>query len=234
VIAAVLAATVAAAGCSSSSGRAASSTPATSSAASSGPKSTPTDSSTPAVRDIDRVLLAASDISPTATATKARTVDNPLPCAADGSRSLNQQVPAIVRSGIDISDTKLHAAVSEEIRVYQDISTAVHALSVAKDGLTCTAGVIRADDGTKLNVALSGPDDVLTDLKTDAKLAEVPIGSALTWAAHTAHGEQFVLVAAQIDRTLMLMVFYAASIADESNLPDPEVIMEKAIEKANT
>jgi hypothetical protein len=134
---------------------------------------------------------------------------------------------------VNIVDEKLKVAVSEEYRVFADISTAVHAQSIVKDGLSCSKGVLRTDAGADLGVTLSGPDDITDQLKQGAKLTEVPLGSAFTYFAKGADGAQYVLAAAQIDRTLLLMTFVARSIADESNLPDPISLLQKAIEKAD-
>jgi hypothetical protein len=172
-------------------------------------------------------------VSATATATPQTPTDNPLPCAAAGSASLNQQVPATVRAGVDIVDEKLNAAVSEEYRIFPDISTAVHAQSTAKDGLACAKGVLRTAGQADVPITLSGPDDITDQVKQDTKLIGVPVGTAFTFFGQTADGAQYVFAAAQIDRTLLLMTFVAGSIADESNLPDPVSILQKAIEKAN-
>lgn len=238
LLTAVVVSTLVVAGCSSSTGHA-------NTSSSNSPAGSPTNGATTSsasifngdsavtVQDIERVLLTASDISPTATAAKAPTVDNPLPCAATGSPSLNQRVPAQVRSGVDISDETKHTAVSEEIRVYQDIATAVRALTTAKDGLACSTGELRANDGTKLKVSITGPGAIVDGLKQDPKLAEAPIGQALTWSATSSDGEEFVFAAVQVGPSLVLMDFVAATKADESNLTDPQVLMERALEKAN-
>lgn len=235
---AVVVSSLVVAGCSSSKGHATtSSSNSQSGSPTSGAPSSPASifdgESAVTVQDIERVLLTASDISPTATAAKAPTVENPLPCAASGSPSLNQRVPAKVRSGVDISDDTSHTAVSEEIRVYQDIATAVRALSTAKAGLACATGELRANDGTKLKVSIKGPGTDVEGLKQDPKLAEVPIGQAVTWSVTSTDGEEFVFAAMQVGPALVLMDFVAATKADESNLTDPQVLMQRAIEKAS-
>lgn len=236
LVTATLVAALALTGCSSSGGgkpSTSSSSVASSSVASSSsaaPSSSASESITPA--QISAVLLTASDISATATASAETPTDTSLPCAVPGSLSLNQQVPASARAGVDIADNTLKAALSEEIRVYPDVATAQHAQSIAKAGLSCADGTLTASDGTRLSVKITGPQDIVTALKADTKLASVPIGSALEWSATSAQNT-FVLVVVQIDRTLVLLSFVATPSTDLTKLPTPVAVVQKAIEKGN-
>lgn len=245
VAAAALAVSLAA--CSSSGGHAkasttpSTSTPPSSSASSSGFPSTSaaptTDSATPTASDtvtatqVATALLTPTDLGLTgATSAASPSTDNALPCAADGSKSLNQQVPATVRVGVDITDDALQAALGEEIRLFADTATAQSALTIAKAGLTCTTGSLRADDGTATPAKIQAPIDIATDLAKDTKLSGAGITSALVWQA-TVTGANIDLAAVQLGRSLVLFTFQSATGADTSKLPNPEAVIQAGLDK---
>jgi hypothetical protein len=182
--------------------------------------------------EVRSVLLTAADLSPTATSEPSKVTNNPLPCAAAGSQSLEQQVPSAARAGVDISDDTLQVGFSEEIRVFADSDTAGKALDVAEAGLNCKAGTLTADDGTRLPIALTAPTDIKSDLLSNSSISDVQITAAEGYSA-TSSDLDILLVIVQIDRSLLLMDFIAPTGADQSKLPDPEVIVAKAIAKGN-
>jgi hypothetical protein len=202
-----------------------SSTPVTSS-----PVTTPSPSETVSVTDLTKTLLTSTDLGLTgATSTPAKTTDNPLPCEPKTGKSLNQQVPATARAGVDISDDALQAAFSEEVRLFADAATASAALTVAKAGLNCTAGSLRADDGTETAAKIQAPVDIASDLAGDTKLS-VPVTAALVWQA-TVTGEDVDLAVVQIDRSLVLFTFQSLTGADLTKLPSPEDVIKTGLEK---
>jgi len=229
-------ASTALAGCSSSGGKGSgSSTGLTSSSSAPGTTTatTPaTSSSSPDITadDIRPALLTATDIAATATAKPSTPTDNPLPCAAKGSPSLEQQVPSEARAGVDISDNSQQAALSEEIRVYTDAATASHAVALAQAGLHCASGSLVADDGTAITITLKAPVDIKSDILKDANLAQAPINSAQVWQA-SGEGLDILLVLVQLDQSLLLMSFISPTGSNQSTLPDPITIVQKAIEK---
>jgi hypothetical protein len=181
--------------------------------------------------ELTNSLLTPTDLGLTgATSSPASTTDNPLPCDPPTGKSLNQQVPATVRTGVDIADDPQQAGFAEEIRLFKDAATAASALTVAKTGLTCTAGSLRADDGTVVPVKITAPQDIASDLAQDTKLDGVPVTAALVWSA-TASGETLDLAVVQIDRSLVLFTFQAAATADLNELPNPEQVIEAGLEK---
>src|SRR4051812_25315277 len=99
--------------CSSSGGKPAASSTSKASVSRSSTPANQTSSGKVSADDIRQVLLTATDISASAAAKASTPTDNPLPCAAAGSASLEQQVPSEARAGVDISDNALQAAMSE-------------------------------------------------------------------------------------------------------------------------
>jgi hypothetical protein len=194
---------------------------------------TPTQSGSETVTpaELKAALLSPSDIGLTgATSTVANPSDNALPCAIPGSASLNQQVPATLRSGVNITDDALQAALGEEIRLFADEATATAAVSVAKSGLTCTKGSLIADDGTSVPITIQAPVDISSALAADTKLQALTISTALVWQA-TATGEDLDLVVIQVARALILFTFQSASGADASKLPDAQTVVNTGLEK---
>jgi hypothetical protein len=201
------------------------------SSSSSAPAPTPSGSETITAADLTTLLLAPSDIGiADATSAPSSSTDNPLPCAASAtSPSLNQQVPATVRSGVDLTSASLQVELGEEIRLYKDVATAGSAFAAVKAGLNCTSGTLRADDGTGTPATIHAGQDITSDLATDQKLSTAPIAGEV-WQT-TAAGADIALVAVQIDRSLVLFTFQNVTGADTSKLPSPPALISAGLEK---
>jgi hypothetical protein len=232
---AVAALAVSLAACSSSGGGAkTSTTPSTpassSSTASSSVATTPSPSETVSIADLSKTLLTPADLALTgATSTASTSSEHPLPCDPDTGKSLNQQFPATARAGVDIADDALQAAVSEEIRLFSDVTTAASALGAAKTGLTCATGSVRSDAGA-LPAQIKAPVDISANLNSDAKLSGNPVTAALVWQA-TAGGNDLILAVIQEGRSLVLFTFQSPTGADVSKLPAPEAVIQAGLEK---
>ena len=242
----VLAATaVALAGCSSSGHPKPSATTSSAPTTSTTPTSTPpASSSTPAPassssEQVTEAALAKLLVTPTdlkltgATSTPAPNTNSPLPCAAAGSQSLNEQVPATVRAGTDITDDAVQAALSEEIRVYPDTATATRAFGVVNTGLSCKTGTLQSTGGSKVAYKIGTPEDLKTVVTDTPKLAEIEITDAKAWPG-TAAGEEVDIVAVALGRTLVLFIFQSPVGADTSKLPAPQTVIQTALEKIVT
>jgi len=192
---------------------------------------TPTPSDTVGASDLAKALLTPTDIGVTgATSAPSSLVDRPLPCVADNAKSLNQQVPATVRAGVDITDDALQVALSEEIRLYSDVTTANAAFAAAQAGLNCTTGTLRPDTGSGIPAKIQAPADITADLAKDTKLQAGSVTVAKVWQA-TAAGNDIALIAVQIGRSLVLFSFQSLTGADTSKLPSPFAVIQAGLEK---
>lgn len=208
-----------------------SSSPTTSFPSSSSSAATPAPSESVSAADLSTALLTPADLGLTGAASQAsKQTDNPLPCAAAGSKSLNQQVPATVRVGVDISDDALQIGLSEEIRLFADETTSTAAVTAAVAGLNCTSGSLIDDGGAAVPITIQPPVDIKADLAKDTKLADVTITAAQVWQG-TASGEDIDLVVVQLGRSVVLFSFQSGTGADTSKLPNPLTVVDDALEK---
>jgi len=199
------------------------STPATTSASAPATSpSTPATSSAPVTTaQLSAALLAPSDLG-AGFAQRAFTRNrNPLPCAAAGSPSFDDQAPTDLVAGTDLANAAQSASVSEELRLYPDSAGASAALRIGTAGLNCPAGKLYATDGTSLRVKIGKPQDVTSD-----------IGATKATAWDTTSPQADVLfVAVQLNRALVLFSFVRDPSTDTTKLPNPLGVAKAGIQK---
>jgi len=155
---------------------------------------------------------------------------DPLPCAASGTKSVNQQVPASSRSGAVISSNALQAALTEEVRVYSDRHTADAALHVFQAGFNCGTGHLTADSGPGEALTIQAPDSILTQLTKEPLLAKVNLRSAQVWRAAT-DTVQLSVIAVEQGRSLILFSYQTTFGSVNPKLETTADVIIKAIKK---
>jgi hypothetical protein len=131
---------------------------------------------------------------------------DPLPCAAKGSKSVNEQVPASTRSGAVLSSNALQAALSEEVRIYKDEKTAGKALAIFEAGFGCATGHLASDSGEGEALTIQTPQSIATQLEQDPSLSTLKLQSAQVWHAATSE-VQLAVIAVQQNRSLLLFTY---------------------------
>ncbi|MFN2518570.1 MAG: hypothetical protein ABR604_05910 [Jatrophihabitantaceae bacterium] len=168
-----------------------------------------------------RALLTASDLAGGFTAGNYTRRDRPPPCAAAGSPSFRKQTSPQADVGTTLQHAKPRAALGEQIFVYADASTAKHALSTGKAGLSCSTGTVYYSDGSKASIHITPAVDVSSDLAVD---------SAFAWQLKNAD-IQGAQVAFALGSLVVVLSFQTVTGTDTSKLPDILSVARFAIAK---
>jgi hypothetical protein len=184
----------------------------------------------PAAR-IQASLLTPADVGFTGGAYETVPAStDPLPCAATGSKSVNELVPATSRAGAIISSNALQAALAEEVRVYKNTITADAALRTVEDGFNCSTGHLTADSGPRQELVIQTPADILKQLIQDPVLAKANIRSAEAWHAAT-DTVQLAVIAVVQGRSLVLFTYQTTFGTTDPKLETPADVIEKGMSK---
>ncbi|MDT4917099.1 MAG: hypothetical protein QOI15_2226 [Pseudonocardiales bacterium] len=210
LIAVLVVAPIALAGCDSSSGG--------------GPgPGTPTLSSQPSSSttqdEIAAALLTPTDLGAGFTKAEFRPSSNPLPCLPTGA-PLEEKFSATVSAGTALVSNAGGASFSEEVRLYPDEATAQQVVAYISQGLDCRTGQL-ALTGPAQTIDIGKQQDITSTVNADGAFA----------VQTSAPRFNIVLAAARLGRSVTLFAFLKTKSTPDSALPNPIQVVAKALDK---
>lgn len=162
-------------------------------------------------------LLTEAEVGSGFTQTEPDDSDSPLPCAPN-EPSLSEQFPADVKVQADFGGAQGKALFSEEIETYADEATLAQVISTGERGLSCPTATVGG-----MTVTIDGPTDLTTEIPVTNDKAEAWVLKS------TAVNSSLIIVA--IDTQLVVFSLTGDPSVDQSQLPDAQTLITKALEK---
>jgi hypothetical protein len=166
-------------------------------------------------------LLTAADLPAGFTDLEWTDSNDPPPCAAAGTESVDDQLPPQLVVGSLAQNDAIPAVFLQEIRLYSSEAEAANSVGLGTAGLDCPVGTVANSDGTTTDLNIAAPQDVSADVGVD---------SATAWAVTS---DQFVgtLVAVQLGAAVVTFQFETTPEADTTALGDPLDAVKAGIQK---
>ena len=225
LLALLVVAPVALAGCTSSkSGSATTPTPTApgttaSTPPASTPASTPAGSETVTPAEVRAALLTPAEVGPGFARARFQPSNDPLPCKPNDP-PVETQIPSTLEQGTAIASNRVGAALGEDVHLYVDTPTAQRVMALIKVGVNCPQGQLNLT-GKPETVQFGSIQDVTPSTGAD---------EAYAVEARSARFD-IALVATRLDRAVILFSFLRTKSTPTSELPNPIQVVAKAIAK---
>jgi hypothetical protein len=218
LVALLVVAPVALAGCTSSkSGKPAPTTPISTPV--SAPVSTPAASETVTPAEVRAAMLTPADVGRGFTRARFQPSNDPLPCKPNDP-PVETQFPSTLRVGTAIASTRVGAGLAEDVHLYADTPTAQQVMGVIEVGVNCPRGSLNLT-GKPEPVRFGSLQNVTPAVGADEAYAVEARSARL----------DIVLVATRLDRAVILFSFVRTKSTPTSELPNPIQIVATAIAK---
>lgn len=189
-----------------------------------GAEPTPSNSGTLTVDVLKSVLLSGADLGGDFQAGPASDTASPLPCAARGARTLDQQAPPALQARTVLLSPSLTGEISEQLKVYDNDAAASAALAIYVAGFACATGSLYGADGTTEPLAIVGPSDVT------ANVGVSQVDGVIGWGL-TSTAVDGLAIVSQFGASLMFLTFLNPTGADPAKYPDSLQVVQAALAK---
>lgn len=183
------------------------------------PASTPAGSETVTPAEVRAALLTPSEVGPGFARARFQPSNDPLPCKPNDP-PIETQIPSTLQVGTAITSTRVGAALAEDVHLYTDTPTAQQVMGLIKVGVNCPRGSLN----------LTGQQEAVTFGSLQDVTPSVGADEAYAVEARSARFD-IALVATRLDRAVILFSFLRTKSTPTSELPNPIQVVAKAIAK---